>query len=407
MPLFFIIVISILSLIYGYIGWRFIIPAQLHPPWNWFAWAILIIFLILPFISLFFRSSTQSSSWNDALAWIAYLGMGFLFLLFTVLLIRDLGWLVVTAFRNSVLYIGGLLNSGAHHIVATDPARRRFLTNMMNLGVLGVAATLTAYGVYQARRRPAVVGIPIAIPELPTDLHGFRIVQITDIHVGLTVKKDWVETVVEMVNDLAPDLIVFTGDLADGSVPRLRPEVLPLIDLAAPHGCYFVTGNHEYYSGAEAWVEEIQRLGLWILINEHRIIREGNGRILLAGITDYTGGQFLPSHKSDPRAAYAGAPPANVNILLAHQPRSVFEAAKIGFDLMISGHTHGGQFFPWNFLVPLEQPYLAGLHNHPVEKGEGYVYVSQGTGYWGPPIRLGTRSEITVFTLLRKAEPSV
>ncbi|MDZ7344823.1 MAG: metallophosphoesterase [candidate division KSB1 bacterium] len=394
--LFFIVAFGILTLGYGYIGWRLIVPANLAPPWNAIAWTVLILFLLIPPISIFMQSY-GFEDWRDVLSWVAYLSLGFASLLFTGLVIRDLIWLIAAGAQKAFLFARDLFGSPPVTVDAPNPERRRFLVQSMNLGILGISSALTGYGLYEARRRPGVVEVEIPIPNLPNDLEGFRILQITDIHAGLTVKRKFVETIVEQANELAPDLIAFTGDLVDGSVPHLRDEVAPMAELSARYGRYFITGNHEYYSGAEPWVEEADRLGFIVLLNEHRVLQHGAGRILLAGVTDYTAGQFVKHHVSNPEAALSGAPRCDVKILLAHQPRSLYAALPLGFDLQISGHTHGGQFFPWNLLAALGQPYIAGLHKH--EKM--WIYVSRGTGYWGPPIRLAARSEITVISLTR------
>ncbi|MEW5794956.1 MAG: hypothetical protein AB1772_01220 [Candidatus Zixiibacteriota bacterium] len=157
-----------------------------------------------------------------------------------------------------------------------------------------------------------------------------------------------------------------------------------------------MTGNHDYYSGVQQWVDEAARLGFTVLLNEHWVIERGDARLLLAGVTDYSGGQFRADHTTDPHLALAGAPPTHTKILLAHQPRSVFEAVKAGYDYVLSGHTHGGQYFPYHFLVALAQPYVSGMHQH----GDTRIYVSRGTGYWGPQIRIGAPSEITVHRLI-------
>jgi hypothetical protein len=329
------------------------------------------------------------------LSWVAYLSLGFVSLLFTGLVIRDLIWLITAGAQKAFLFARDLFSSPAVAVDAPDPERRRFLVRSMNLGILGISGALTGYGLYEARRRPATVEVSVPIPNLPADLEGFRILQITDIHAGLTVKRKFLEMIVEQANELAPDIIAFTGDLVDGSVSHLRNEVAPMAELSACYGRYFITGNHEYYSGAEPWVEEADRLGFTVLLNEHRVLQHGAGRILLAGVTDFTAGQFVKSHATNPEAAISGAPSCEVKILLAHQPRSLYAALPLGFDLQISGHTHGGQFFPWNLLAALGQPYISGLHKHE----NMWIYVSRGTGYWGPPMRLGARSEVTVIKL--------
>ena len=296
-----------------------------------------------------------------------------------------------------------------------DKSRREFLLQLSNIGIIVGAGAVTTYGIYEARRKPGIVNISIPIAELPKDFVGFKIVQITDIHAGLTVKRNWIETIVEEVNNLNPDLIALTGDIVDGSTSHLREDVAPLGELHAHYGKFFVTGNHEYYSGVENWIKEFTRFGYDVLINEHRNIQRNDSAIVLAGVTDYTGGRFLPSHKSNPKISIQDVPSDLVKILLAHQPRTIRDSETLGFNLMLSGHTHGGQFFPWNLVAALGQPYISGLHKHLIvptstntiesdervnnSGNEMWVYVSKGTGYWGPPVRLGARSEITVITL--------
>ena len=197
-------------------------------------------------------------------------------------------------------------------------------------------------------------------------------------------------------------LPAITGDLVDGSVRELAVHIAPLADLRSRHGTFVVTGNHEYYSGADAWIAELRRLGLSVLLNEHVVLVPADTRasverpLVLAGVTDFKAAYFDSEQRSDLVRALAGAPSDAVRLLLAHQPRSAAAAAQAGFDLQLSGHTHGGQFYPWNLFVRLQQPFTAGLHRW----GKLWVYTSRGTGYWGPPNRFGSPSEITLLRLV-------
>ncbi|HUP95872.1 MAG TPA: metallophosphoesterase, partial [Burkholderiales bacterium] len=265
------------------------------------------------------------------------------------------------------------------------------------LAVPLLAALATLVGFFHARRRARIRRIDIPIAGLPSALHGFSIAQISDLHIGATIKRAYIERIVDAVNGLRADMIAVTGDLVDGSVKDLSWHTEPLSRLTSLHGAFFVTGNHEYYSGAGAWVNEVRRLGLAVLMNEHVVLLHGGAAVVVAGVTDYNAGLFDPGQRSDPAAAMLGAPSnAGVRVLLAHQPRSAFAAASAGFDLQLSGHTHGGQFFPWNFVVKLFHPFTTGLHR----LDRLSIYISRGTGYWGPPKRLGAPSEITFLRLV-------
>jgi hypothetical protein len=266
------------------------------------------------------------------------------------------------------------------------------------LAVPLIAAAVTLVGFINARRVARVVHVDVPIDGLPEALHGFTIAQISDIHVGPTIKRDYLDAIVERVNALQADAVAVTGDLVDGRVHHLAEHTAPLAKLQSRHGAFFVTGNHEYYSNAHEWIVEVERLGLHVLMNEHVVLNHEGEKVLMAGVTDYTAHHFDPSHKSDPHRAAAGAPAnVGVKILLAHQPRTAQQAADAGFDLQLSGHTHGGQFFPWNLFVPMQQPYVAGLKR----LKQLWIYISRGTGYWGPPKRFGAPSEITKLRLVR------
>ncbi len=370
-----------------YVSRRLITPFQLPKVGRIAARITLALVMILPIVAMVLIR--RGGAWTIPLAWVAFIALGFLSLTVTLLVVRDVLALGFGLMKRLPVRVRPAADPPA------DPARRRFLIQAANLGVMGAAGALTGYGVYEARKRPDVVRMTLPVRNLPAAFDGFRIVQITDVHAGLTIHRDWIESVVDEAKGLQADLIAFTGDMVDGSVAQLRNDVEPLGQLDAPHGKFFVTGNHEYYSGVEQWVEEARRLGYAVLLNEHVLIERGDDAFVLAGVTDYTGGQFLPSHRSDPAKALEGAPGNMPRILLAHQPRTLEQTADLGVDVMLTGHTHGEQFIPWNLLATLGQPYIRGLHNH---RGT-WIYVSKGTGYWGPPVRVGARSEITVVTL--------
>ncbi|WP_462382039.1 metallophosphoesterase [Pseudomonas sp. Marseille-QA0892] len=263
------------------------------------------------------------------------------------------------------------------------------------VAVLVAVAIETVFGLFFARRLAPVKTVDIPLGNLAPAFDGFTIVQISDIHVGPTIKHAYIRRIVDRVNSLDADYVAVTGDLVDGSVQQLSSHIAPLGDIRGRSGVGVVTGNHEYYSGAPAWVAELRRMGLPVLMNEHRVIERDGAQLVIAGITDYSAGMFEPSHRSDPQAAVRGAPAEACKVLLAHQPRSAKDAEQAGFDLQLSGHTHGGQFWPWIHFVRLQQPWVAGIHH----LGRLTVYISRGTGYWGPPIRFAAPSEITRIRL--------
>jgi hypothetical protein len=241
----------------------------------------------------------------------------------------------------------------------------------------------------------AIRKVRLALPRLPDSMRGTTIVQLTDLHVGPTLRREFVERVVAQVNALEPDVVAITGDLVDGSVSRLRELVAPIAGLRARYGVYFVTGNHEYYSDAVAWCDELTRLGIRVLRNERVSIGNGSDAFELAGVDDYHADRFGHGHGADLPRALAGVDTSRAVVLLAHQPLAVHEAAERAVGLVLSGHTHGGQIWPWHVFVRLQQPVVRGLHRF----GDTQIYVSSGTGYWGPPMRLGAPSEITEIML--------
>lgn len=378
---FFIRFIVIGVLLHVYVGFRLIPDLAVSPTGKWLAGLYLVLSCLLIPPGMLARM-IERQPLADRLAWIGLSAMGFFSSLLVATFLRD----VLLA---SLLTIDAIWP----HVLAL--ARWRTDTAAF---AIALAVAFSVIGLVNARRRARVVTIDVPIEQLPDALEGFTIVQISDIHVGPTIKNDYVNAIVDEVNRLEPDLIAVTGDVVDGSVDQLADHTRPLGRLAARHGAYFVTGNHEYYSGAHAWIDEFQRLGLRVLLNQHAVVEHESARVVVAGVTDYSAEQFDPEHRSDPAAALQGAPSdAPVKILLAHQPRTALAAAQAGYTLQLSGHTHGGQFFPWNFFVRLQQPFTAGL-----ARLDGlWVYTSRGTGYWGPPKRLGAPSEITRLRLVK------
>jgi predicted MPP superfamily phosphohydrolase len=369
-----IFVSSVLTILHLYIGWRVLpdLPVDSSARIIGALWLVMS-FLLVP-VGLLSRA-VKRQPLSDRLAWVGLLALG----LFSSVL-------VLTLLRDAVLL--AVLLFGAYSVA---------FASWTAIAVPSLAGLTTVIGFVNARRVAKVVEVDVPINDLPDALHGFTIAQISDIHVGPTIKHGYLDAIVNAVNALGADMIAITGDLVDGSVARLAPHTAPLRKLSATHGVYFVTGNHEYYSNAHAWIAEIRRLGLTVLMNQHVLLTHQGAPLVVAGVNDYTAHLFDPSHRSDPHAAMVGVPrDAAVKILLAHQPRSAPAAADAGFDLQLSGHTHGGQFFPWNFFVPMQQPYTAGLHR----LRELWVYTSRGTGYWGPPKRFGAPSEITRLRLV-------
>jgi predicted MPP superfamily phosphohydrolase len=398
MFLFFVVFFIIIGLFAGYITWRLFGRADLTYISRLVIAAGIIATVFLTPLNIILRRSGFENLLVDAAAWVGYLGLGFLSFIFTFLVIRDLLWAIVNFLKKIWNYLLESKEIVVLKVNQTDPIRRDLLIRGVNCAIWGSSFIFSTYGLVEAKRNPKVKDVEIQIGDLPRSLEGLRIVQITDIHASPTIGRSFIEGIVKTVNRLNPDIIVLTGDLADGSVPQLSRDVAPLGELRSAVGNFFVTGNHEYYSGVIEWLEKVGELGFKVLMNDHVVVDRGNASILLAGVTDYRGGEFISTHKSDPKRAIAGAPETDIKILLAHQPKSIFDAQKAGFDLQISGHTHGGQFFPWNFVIGLAQPFVSGLHNY---KGT-QIYVSKGTGYWGPPCRVGPESEITLIGLTRQ-----
>ncbi|HWB77706.1 MAG TPA: metallophosphoesterase [Nannocystaceae bacterium] len=391
----FMIVAPILWIgLHWYADYRLVRQSAWSP--NAKRWLRLVIVLcaLLPVVAMLSgRALGMDSEWARALQLAGFTLMGFSSVTVTLLLMIDLIRAATALFE--MFHARWMRGAPAAPV---DPSRRGFFGQLANLGVVGTATGVAGFGFAQVRSTPSVVEVEVPITNLPHAFEGFRIAQMTDIHVGPTIRGEYLRRCVDVCNGLAADMIAVTGDLIDGFVDRLAADVAPLGDLSAPEGVYFVTGNHEYYWDGPAWCAEVTRLGLRVLNNEHVVIERGDAKLLLAGCTDISAGQMVPGHRSDPAGARAGAPACDVSVLLAHQPRSIDAAAKAGYHLQISGHTHGGQYFPMNLLVYLAQPYVKGLAKH---DDTTWIYVSRGTGYWGPPTRVGAPAEITLLKLVR------
>lgn len=379
-PLRFLLTFTtMVSILHYYIGARLLNSVTWADWLQWAGWAFLVTSALLQPVA-FLARGVRNHTLRDITSWVAMTLMGLFSSLLVLTLLRDIFLLAVAGMDASQFF------------------QADFLSLEKNTALIAMtgALVISVIGFFNARRLAKVIKVKIPLRNLPASLNGFRIVQISDIHVGPTIKKSYLSRIVNRVNTLNPDLIAITGDLVDGRVSELSAHTQPLAQLHARHGSFFVTGNHEYYSGALDWIEEIKRLGVQVLLNEHVQLSHDGATLVLAGVTDHTAGAFYNTHLSDPYAAIAGAPQHAPKILLAHQPLSAKAAESAGFDLQLSGHTHGGQFWPWKYLVPLQQPYVAGLHR----LKNLWVYVNRGTGYWGPPNRFGSPSEITCLTLV-------
>ncbi len=373
--------LGILALAHLYVGWRLLPDLPIGLAAQVAGGLLLVASLVSAPLGLFARNM-KSRQWADRLSAVCLFLVGLFSSLFVFTLLRDVALLFV------VLWPAKL------------PLDRILTLSASFVASIAILATLV--GLLNARRRARVVNVEIPLSNLPASLHGFTIAQISDVHVGPTIKRKYVDAIVDTVNSLKADVIAVTGDLVDGTVKDLSSHTAPFARLSARHGAFFVTGNHEYYSGEPAWTAEFKRLGMRVLMNEHVVLTHEGSQVVLAGVADFSAHHFNPDQRSDPQRAMLNAPTdAGARILLAHQPRSAPAAAAAGFDLQLSGHTHGGQFWPWNLFVRLQQPFTAGLHR----LNDLWVYISRGTGYWGPPKRLGAPSEITHLRLVPASHP--
>ena len=280
-------------------------------------------------------------------------------------------------------------------VPATSAERRLFLSRAIAGGALLASGGLTTYGAWRAYSAPEISDIPVRLPKLSPKMDGFTIVQVSDIHLSDLIGRRFMDELVRRCNALTPDLVAITGDLVDGSVPHLGNAASALMNLRSRYGTFFVTGNHDYYSGDRAWSEALTKMGIRVLRNRWTTIGGPDAGFDRVGVDDWgaAGRYRMTGYNLD--KALAGRDPERAAVLLAHQPANFTVAAERGMGLQLSGHTHGGQFFPVTALIPLRYPRYAGLYGH----RDSTMYVSRGTGFWGPPLRLGSPPEIVKVTL--------
>jgi predicted MPP superfamily phosphohydrolase len=380
---FFAVLLSIVG------GWHYYLWARLvrDPAWPQpyarIAAIVLVVLALLPPLVMIASRALPRDVMKFVTAGV-FTWFGFAFLLGLSLFAADLGRLLLRAWQAL-----------AGNAPPDDPERRQLVARGIAQAAGLTAATLGAVSVRSALVDVETREIEVKLPRLPRALSGLTVVQLTDVHIGPTIGRNFLEHVVEKSNAQKPDAIVITGDLVDGSVEALRHHVEPLAKLRARYGVYFVTGNHEYYSGAEEWMAELGRLGIRVLRNERVVIGDHAASIDLAGVDDQHA--HGDGHGADYERPFRGRDPERELVVLAHQPSQIARLAAARPGLQISGHTHGGQIWPFGALVRLNQPYIAGLHRH---DDLAQIYVSRGTGYWGPPMRLFCPAEISKIVLV-------
>jgi uncharacterized protein len=402
------VVLMVVVGVHSYLWWRLVKSTTRPGRWRRIGTvAIVALAALIP--ATLIGNRTLPADLKAPLSFVGYVWLAVMFYLLVYLLVlevpRAVAWgvrssqpalaAVGTALAPADLPPAGDVPAGAGSAVA-DPGRRLFLGRTL-AATAGVAAFGTVgFGVRSATGPIPVNRVPITLDRLPAALDGFRIALISDVHLGPTAKREFMDGVVRTVNGLDSGLVAIVGDLVDGDVAELGPEAAALRDLESRHGTYFVTGNHEYISGAAQWVEYLPTLGIRVLRNELETISEDGAAFALAGVDDRTAeSSGEAGHGTDFDAALANRGQNQPVVMLAHQPVLFAEAARREVDLQLSGHTHGGQMVPFNYLVRLDQPAVAGLSR----VGGSQLYVTRGVGTWGPPVRVGAPPEITVVEL--------
>jgi predicted MPP superfamily phosphohydrolase len=364
----FVLVVTVLLAI----GFAYLAVRLASGPWGRATLAIPFVLIWIVPVLYWTRERDGEESWLDQAAHQAsYLSMAWVSFALVLTLARDLALLLTAAPPLAP----------AHAVVAQAGVPAVLVASLLAM----------ALGAPTALRGPRVKEVELRVPGLHPDLDGFRIVQLSDLHVGRSIRRAYVERAVERAQGLAPDLVAFTGDMVDGPVERLAQHVVPLAALAGGGRAFFVLGNHDCYSGAPAWIAHFREMGMRVLLNEHAVVRKSAATLIVGGVVD-------PAYRLQrPEISLDDMPSADFRLLLAHNPKFAPLGARAGFDLQLSGHTHAGQFFPWTLAVRLvHAPHVAGLSR----EGRMWVYVSAGTGTWGPPVRFGTSPEITLVKLV-------
>ena len=328
----------------------------------------------------------------------SYIFITFLCLILAAIIIRDVVWFIC----RIIAMIQEYRHKAAQTEVISEDSetlsRRQFLKCVTNSAVVGGAAMFTPAAVYYARSRRITKNIDIALKSIPQSLDGLRIVHLSDIHVGNTIRQQDIAEIVSETNALDPDLIVITGDIADGMPEDIGHWLDPMKDFKSRYGAFFVTGNHDHMWDGTGWCKYVAGLNISVLNNEHKILTIHGTEFVIAGAIDVNGDFHRRTWHSDPKKALSGAPENLFKLMLVHQPASVDKSFKFGADLVLAGHTHGGQFWPMTYIIDAIHKYSRGLYY----VGEKAVFISCGTGYWGPPLRFGVPPEIDVLTLHHK-----
>jgi predicted MPP superfamily phosphohydrolase len=390
---FLLVSVAILGAMHAYLWARLVRDPALPEPWRRIATiALVLLGLAVPLAMAAMRLAPRPI--DRIVPAVAFTWLGLAFMLLCAALALDVVRLLATA--------GAWLADWARSAPRdplVDPERRLFVARALAGTAVAATAGVGGFAFRTATGPAQITEVPVKLARLPPALSGLTIAQITDLHVGPTIRERDVRRIVDQTNALRPDVVAVTGDLVDGTVAELGSAVSHLGRLQARYGVYFVTGNHEYYSGVDPWLAELRRLGLRVLRNERVRIGDAGASIDLAGVDDWSAGRFGNGHGARLDAALAGREPDRSLVLLAHQPRGVDEAVRAGVELQVSGHTHGGQIFPFSLIVGAVYPYLAGLYTHKEDGAAGQIFVSRGAGYWGPPLRLGSPPEIPRIVL--------